>query len=118
MSIAKTDTTNPSKALEEMYRLTALRDPRLNASWVKDLPAVFAAEGFEQVESCNCMGSGHHSFAMHECNLLIYDMVNEHGPRPEAEEISKLVPEAAWESRNGAMYKFERLVVIGRKPGP
>ena len=118
MKIVKTDPANPSRALEEMYRLTASQDPRLTASWVKDLPVVFAEEGFEQVESYSCMGSGHHSFAMHECNLLIYDMVNLHGPRPEAEKISNLVPEAAMESRNGAMYTFERLVVVGRKPKP
>lgn len=118
MTITKTDAANSSRALEEMYRLTASQDARLSASWVKDLPAAFAEEGFEHVESYKCIGGSHHSFAMHECNLLIYEMVNQRGPRAEAEQISRLLPEAAWESRNGAMFTFGRLLVIGRKPEP
>ena len=98
-----------------MYRLKASQDPRLSASWVKVLPAVFAEGVFEHVESYSCTGSGHYSFAMHERNLLIYDLFNQRGSRTETEKISSLVPEAAWESRKGAPFAFERLLEIGQK---
>ena len=116
MTIAKTDASNSSKALDEMYHLTAAQDPRLRASWVKDLPAVFASEGLKQVEAHTRKGSDHHSFAMHICNLLIYDTVTRQSSRSEAQRISSLVPEASKETRDGAMITFERITVTGRKP--
>jgi len=75
MKIAETDAANSSKVLDEMYHSTAAQDPRLRASWVNDLPAVFASEGLEDVETHRCRGSDLHSFAMHVRNFLIYDAV-------------------------------------------
>ena len=115
MKIVKTDASNSSKALDEMYSLTAALDPRLRASWFKNLPTAFEVEGFELVEAHRCHASQHHEYAMHESNLLIYDMVTRFSPSDEARKISSLVPEAAIETRKGATISFERLVVIGRK---
>lgn len=55
---------------------------------------------------------------MHECNLLIYDMIAQRSAGNGSElamEITRLVPEAASESKGGAMFAFSRLTVIGRK---
>lgn len=54
---------------------------------------------------------------MHECNLLIYDMIAQRaGAESEhAKEISQLVTEAARESKGGVMFAFSRLTVVGKK---
>ena len=83
---------------------------------MKNLPGFLAQEGMEDVDSHVCRGSNEYEFAMHECNLLIYDMVTRESPPADAEKISALVPKAAVETRNGAMISFERIAVIGRRP--
>lgn len=116
MAIVKTDPSNSAAALGELYRTTASQDSRLRANWVSDLPALFVEEGLEHVNPHRCVGSDHHSYAMHECNLLIYDMIMQRkGSSAQAEKISGLLPEALRESREGAMIRFERLNVVGRK---
>ena len=55
---------------------------------------------------------------MHECNLLIYDMIAQRSAgtgSEQAKEISRMVPKAASESKGGAMFAFSRLTVVGRK---
>jgi len=54
MTITKTDAANSSRLLDKMYHSTAAQDPRHRATWVNDLPAVFASEDLEDVETHRC----------------------------------------------------------------
>jgi hypothetical protein len=57
----------------------------------------------------------HLEFAMHQCNLLMYEMFASRAPGPRAREILDWVPRAAEETRRGAMFAFERVSVVGCK---
>ena len=55
---------------------------------------------------------------MHECNLLIYDMIAQKSigtTDAKAKQFSELVMQAARESKHGVMFTFPRLTVVGRK---
>lgn len=91
-------------------------DPRLLPTWVKDLPKYFEEEGFVNVEYESKYAEPHIAFALHECNLALYDMFVQKTPdRQKAEKVSRLISEAAVESKNGAMIAFRRIHTIGMK---
>lgn len=118
MRIRKTDASNTETALQRLFSLTAAQDPRLIPQWPSQLPGLMADQGLMQVEAHRVNANPHQEFAMHECNLLIYDMIAQRsaGNGSEmAKEITRLVPEAASESKGGAMFTFSRLTVIGRR---
>jgi hypothetical protein len=52
---------------------------------------------------------------MHQCNLLMYEMFASRALGPRAKEIRDWVPRAAEETRQGAMFAFERVSVVGCK---
>lgn len=117
MHIMKTTSSNTDDALQQLFRLTAAQDSRLVPKWPSQLPGLFSDQGLAQVEAHRIDASPHQEFAMHECNLLIYDMIAHRGATSaQAKEISNLVPKAARESKGGAMFAFSRLTVVGRKP--
>lgn len=59
-------------------------------------------------------------FALHQCGLLIYEVIiAKLGKGENADEMRRLLPLAVSESNEGAMFSFQRLNVIGQKPfGP
>ena len=88
----------------------------MQPTWVKHLPDLFVAAGLNQVKSHRCSGNNHQLFALHECNLVIYDLITQRkGDSEDAKLVSELVSAAAKESKDGAMYVFQRLNVVGRK---
>ncbi|TGO59554.1 hypothetical protein BCON_0043g00120 [Botryotinia convoluta] len=137
MRITKTNSLNTETALHRLFTLTAAQDPRLVPHWPSQLPTLLADQGMKQVYAhhvnakprkldspvfgtsllLTMMRYQDQEFAMHECNLLIYDMIAHSGAGigDQANEISRLVPEAARESKGGVMFAFPRLTVIGRK---
>lgn len=116
MRIMKTKSSNNDDALQQLFSLTAAQDPRLVPKWPSQLPGFFNDQGLTQVEAHVIGASPNQEFAMHECNLLIYDMIAQRGASSaQGKKISSLVPEAAHESKKGGMFAFSRLTVVGRK---
>lgn len=116
MRISKTQSSKADDALQRLFNLTAAQDPRLVPKWPSQLPDLFQGQGLAQVEAHRVDANPHQEFAMHQCNLLIYDMIAQRGASSaQAKEISSLVPEAAHETKGGAMFAFSRLTVVGRK---
>lgn len=117
MRLLKADPSLPEDGLRELFKLTAAQDPRLIPQWPDHLGAYFDREGLTAVETHRLQAAPLHlEFAMHQCNLLMYDMIASRvaeGSR--SQQIRALIPKAAEESRPGAMYALGRVTVVGRK---
>lgn len=117
MYFCKANPSKSSRAVEDLFRITEGLDHRLRATWVKSLPELLEQEGLMHVRAEYCLPNDTVEYAMHECNLLIYDMIIQaKGQSETAEKISKLIPAAGAETKNGVMIRFKRLNVIGMKP--
>lgn len=105
--------------LVQLWELTMPKEARLFPTWVKGLPESFGNEGFLDITTDWQEQKGHTGIAMHWCNLPIHEMLAD-GLRvsnPEkSSKIRKVMEAASVESREGAMYAFNRLVVVGQKP--
>ncbi|KAL4947724.1 hypothetical protein BDW69DRAFT_189923 [Aspergillus filifer] len=105
-----------TSGMERLFSLSASQDPRLVPQWPGHLGDYFRAEGLTEVLVHRVAEAPRHlEFAMHQCNLLMYEMFASRAPGPEAKEILDWVPRAADETRLGAMFAFERLAVVGCK---
>lgn len=115
--IEKTTPSPPSGALERLLDLTASQVSGLLPQWVPELPEILAEAHFRDVECDRRDAKPHHAFAMHLCNLMIYNMVvAQQGHTKEVEEIRRVVPQVAAESRRGVMVACSRSTIIARKP--
>ena len=90
---------------------------RLSPTWVPSLVAFFTDVGLRDVQSDVRDASPHLALAMHECNLLIHELIarktqNEYV----GQELTRLMPEIEKETREGSCWAFTRWVVVGRKP--
>lgn len=89
----------------------------MQASWAKSLPDVFCNEGMHLVEVHSGRADPSLWYAMHQCSLLLYDIIiskTAHGK--DADQLRSLIPAAVAESGEGAMLTFQRLNVVGQKP--
>lgn len=106
-------------SLAELWQQTSLVASELMAPWVKALDSSFRAEGLQDVVADWKTGDNHTLMAMHWCNMPLYDMIVQR-LRPldpkRADRIVGLIQESLQESKMGAMYVFDRVVVVGRKP--
>ncbi|KAJ0424604.1 hypothetical protein BJY00DRAFT_309029 [Aspergillus carlsbadensis] len=106
--------TNPG--MSRLFSLSASQDPRLVPQWPSQLDDCFRAEGLTDVLVHRVAEAPPHlEFAMHQCNLLMYEMFASRAPGPRAKEILDWVPRAAEETRRGAMFAFERVSFVGCK---
>jgi hypothetical protein len=75
--------------------------------------------GLLEVEADWQEGLPHTTLAMHWCNLHLYQMIasklRRNGNLEKAREIEGLLEGALVESREGAMFAFRRVNVVGRK---
>ena len=93
------------------------QDPRLSPTWVPKLPGLFADGGLEMVQQDVREAPPYLSLAIHECILSIHELlVKKTGNETVAQELKRLVLEAAKETRAGSCWCFTRWIVIGRKP--
>jgi hypothetical protein len=105
---------NPGMA--RLFSLSASQDPRLIPQWPSQLDEYFRAQGLTDVLVDRVAEAPPHlEFAMHQCNLLMYEMFASRAAGPRAREILDWVPKAAEETRWGAMFAFERVSVVGCK---
>lgn len=90
------------------------------ALWVKSLESSFEAEGLQDVVADWRTGDNHTLMAMHWCNMPLYDMIVQKlrpSDTKRADSFANLIRESLQESKMGAMYVFDRVVVVGRKTG-
>ncbi|KAI1421944.1 hypothetical protein F5Y12DRAFT_659209 [Xylaria sp. FL1777] len=109
----------PTHCLRALWQETIPKGTRLQPSWAKILPIAFEREGLLHVEADWQRGKNHTTMAMHWCNLHIHEMVADRVRvvnAKKAAEINELVLGAAAESRRGAIFRFEKVTVIGQKP--
>ncbi|KAK1143257.1 hypothetical protein N8T08_006957 [Aspergillus melleus] len=116
MKLTKTNPSVSNESMQQLFNMTASQDPRLIPAWPDQLPEIFAKEGLLDVKAHRVQALPHLEYAMHHCNLMIYDMIAQRAANgAKAKEIMELVPKAAAESRKGAMFAFPRITVVGRK---
>jgi hypothetical protein len=105
--------------LEQLWEQTMPKEAGLFPAWVKGLPESFENEGFLDITTDWQAQKGHTGIAMHWCNLPIHDMLADRLRKSDPEKspnIREVMEAASVESRKGAMYAFDRLVVVGQKP--
>jgi hypothetical protein len=115
--IEKTSPENKTDAQRQLLTVSQGQDARLKPTWVPNLPSLFANGGFEHVQSDVKEAPPHLALAMHECNLVIHELVAKQTQNEVvASELRRLLPEVARETRDGAYWAFTRWVVIGQRP--
>jgi len=115
--IEKMHPGSKTDAQRQLMTVSQRQDPRLKPTWISNLPDIFAKGGFEEVQSDVKEALPHLALAMHECNLVIHELVVKQTQNESvAKELKRLLPEVAKETREGACWAFTRWVVIGKKP--
>ncbi|KAI1639011.1 hypothetical protein F4809DRAFT_202656 [Biscogniauxia mediterranea] len=109
----------PADCLKLLWQEAVPKGSRLLPSWVKGLPKAFEDEGLVAVEADWQAGKPHTTLAMHWCNLHLYEMIADR-LRPKypqkALEMDDIFRGALMQSRKGAMFAFNRVIVMGQKP--
>ncbi|KAK2599127.1 hypothetical protein QQS21_005388 [Conoideocrella luteorostrata] len=109
----------PTDALTELWEQTVQNDPRLYHSWARDLPQVLKTEGLINVLADWRRQEGHAGMMLHWCTFAMFEMfaakMQSTNPK-KAADIMSLVQASAVETRRGAMYAFDRVLVVGQKP--
>ncbi|RYP76851.1 hypothetical protein DL771_001587 [Monosporascus sp. 5C6A] len=115
--IDKSEPGNKTESLSRLMQLMTVQDPRFSPKWVTELPNIFEASGFVDIERHVCDAPPHLSFIMHECGLMIHDLIARKTKNEKmAQELEQLLPQAVEDTREGAYVSAVRWVVIGRKP--
>ena len=116
------ETSSPDVPTDNLRALWNTSIPKYTGSrpdWVTTLPRTFQDEGLEGVEADWRVEKMHTGIAIHWCNLIIHEMIANRLKTTspgKATEIEFLVRKAEVESRKGAMYRHDRVSVIGQKP--
>lgn len=117
MRIDKTKPDVKTESLSEMFKLLSVQDPRLKPTWVLDLPRTFSTAGFIEVESDKNDCAPHLAFMLHECGLMIHELIYRKTKNENMlQQLGRLLPLAVEETRTGAYATAERWTVIGKKP--
>ena len=113
-------TTGPGKkteALEKLMDISQSKDERFKPTWTARLPEIFREHGLSSVEADIKDPSLDLIMPLHECNLLIHELLARKAQNTEwAEAVKNILPEVLRETREGAAYDFTRVVVVGQKP--
>ena len=108
---------NEKKSIEQLMSLLESQDPRLNPTWVPDLPKIFSDCGLLDVDADVHATPPHWAYLMHECGLIMHELIarktqNEHM----ATELKRLIPLAVEETRKGAYLATTKYAITGKKP--
>ncbi|KAB8276274.1 hypothetical protein BDV30DRAFT_246578 [Aspergillus minisclerotigenes] len=107
--ILKTKPENQSDALETLFKLNQGQDKRLSPTYVPSLASRFEAAGFENVKSEARDAPPHLALAMHECNMLISEILARKAKNEKVMEMVKeLLPRIETETREGSCWAFTR----------
>lgn len=115
--IEKTNPGNKVDALSKLLKISQPQDTRFSPKWVPNLPTLFTDGGLENVQSDVRDAPPHLALAKHENALPVHEFIARK-LRNEGliQELKKLIPEVAKETRQGACWAFTRWTVVGRKP--
>lgn len=109
------ETTGPDNsfdALKRLYDLEASQDARLRPTWVSQLPSIFENAGLRDVQSDVRDPPGHLAWQMHECMLLMHEMVaRTTGSTAISKGLEELLPEVIKQGQAGAAWVFTRWTV-------
>ncbi|KAH9884988.1 S-adenosyl-L-methionine-dependent methyltransferase [Xylariomycetidae sp. FL2044] len=115
--IDKSKPENKTDNLSKLMKTMAVQDPRFSPKWATKLPEIFAASGFVDVDKHICDAPPHLSFMLHECGLIMHELIARKTKNEEmARQLEHLLPQAVEETREGAYVSAVRWTVIGRKP--
>lgn len=116
--IIKTRPENSSEALEKLFAAMTAEDRRLQPTWVAELEGLFRSQGLVDIAQNQRTGPPHLSFALNECNTMVYDEILDAGMIAEDKKagLRHLLSQASKECRNGVANICDRVHVIGRKP--
>jgi hypothetical protein len=115
--IEKMRPDNKVEALTRLLRLSQTQDARLKPTWVPKLTESFSQAGLEEVESDLREAKPHLALALHECGLMIPELIARKTQNEQvAQGIKELLPKVAEETRAGSCWAFTRWNVVGRKP--
>ncbi|KAI0419308.1 S-adenosyl-L-methionine-dependent methyltransferase [Xylaria grammica] len=110
--------TNKIDALDRLFALSRAQDSRLRSTWVPQLANQFSAANLCNVQVDKRDAHGHLGMAMHECNLMVPELLCRTTRDAEAaDRLARLLAEAAEETRQGAYWALTRWTVVGQKPG-
>ncbi|KAI1122476.1 S-adenosyl-L-methionine-dependent methyltransferase [Nemania abortiva] len=114
--IGKARPDNKIEALTRLFHLSRVQDPRLAPTWVPKLAALAGGAGLCDIQEDKRDAQGHLAFAMHECNLMLHELLARTTRNAAyAEQLSQIMPEVAEETRKGATWDFTRWTVVARK---
>ncbi|KAI1393094.1 UMTA methyltransferase family protein [Hypoxylon trugodes] len=103
--------------LDQLMSLLKSQDPRLNPTWVPELPDIFSRGGLVDVETDIHDSPPHLGFLMHECGLIMHELIARKTKNEKmAQEVKRLLPLAVEETRQGAYLTSTKFCVTGRKP--
>ncbi|KAK8057016.1 S-adenosyl-L-methionine-dependent methyltransferase [Apiospora saccharicola] len=107
---------NKKESIEALMRLLQSQDPRLNPTWVPDLPGVFRDAGLEDVEADVHTTPPHWAYLEHECGLIMHELIARKTQNEAmAAELKRLIPLAVEETKRGAYLATTKYAVVGRK---
>ncbi|KAJ5659893.1 hypothetical protein N7507_006344 [Penicillium longicatenatum] len=108
---------NKTDALSNLMAFSQPKDVRYKPTWIARLPEMFRGSGLRSVEYDIKDPSPEMIMPLHECNLLIPELLARKAENTEwAEKIRKALPEVLRETRAGAAWDYTRVVVVGQKP--
>ncbi len=86
-------------------QLMTVQDQRFSPTWVTELPNIFGASGFVDIDRHLCDAPPHLSFILHECGLMIHDLIARKTKNEKmAQELEKLLLKRWKTLRKGLMY--------------
>lgn len=101
--ILKTIPNSQSEALETLFKLSQGQDKRLSPTYVPSLSSHFETAGFDNVKYEPRDAPPHLALAMHECNLLISEILARKSKNEKVMELVKgLLPRVESETRKGS----------------
>ncbi|KAK8000601.1 hypothetical protein PG990_013201 [Apiospora arundinis] len=108
---------NKKESIEELMRLLQSQDPRLNPTWVPDLPGIFKGCGLVDVDADIHITPPRWAYREHECGLVMYELIARKTQNAHmAAELKRLIPLAMEDTRKGAYLATTKYAVVGRRP--
>ncbi|KAI1395394.1 UMTA methyltransferase family protein [Hypoxylon fuscum] len=115
--VDKTRPDSKTEHTEALMKLLTVQDPRLNPSWVIELPQTFSAAGFVDIETDIQDAQPWLGFMFHECALIMHELIARKTKNEKmAQEVRRLLPLAVEETRKGAYVTAVRWTIVGKKP--
>jgi hypothetical protein len=92
-------------------------DSRLTPHWIPKLLTLFEERDLKDVVADVRDAPGYMAYTLHECVLMVYDMISQKAEKEEAAQNQRKIFSAVLkETKDGGYQVWTRWTVIGRKP--